>query len=125
MSGMIEISGRWAGEGGTVLAEAVDGDFAFQLVRNRTRPMVVHTAFAQHVSGKWRYKGGGVLPSMGWVNDGTDPHLGVVGVGGPSSSLNVVIEFRGEEFTVPVIGGYFAWIRRDVPSHVYPDKVRY
>ncbi len=119
---MAENPRGWSGEDGEVLAEAVDGDWAFLLVRGAKGEL--WAAVTRLVDGQWRFYGGTSAKGMLWADDRSGRRLGVVGLGGPSSSEIVTIVFQGEEIQVPVVNGWFAWMRRDVPSHTYPEAVQ-
>ncbi len=106
-----------------VLAEAIEDDFVFQVVRD-PQGDDVHTVIARRTDGVWRFRGGSHLGGALWVNDGTDRDLGILGFGGRSSAATVTIEFEGEEFVVPVTNGHFAWLHWEVPPpterHSFP-----
>jgi hypothetical protein len=113
----------WRGEDGEVLAEAVDGDFAYVLVRDPTGKL--WATITRLVDGQRSFYGAGTGEGMLWVNDRSGRDSGVVGVAGPSASETVTIVFQGAETRVPVVNGWFAWMRGGVPSHTYPDAVRH
>jgi hypothetical protein len=113
---------NWFGEGGEVLAHAMDGDFAFLVVRHGDAGCAV--GVFRLVEGHWRFMGGGGGDAVLWVNDRSGSDLGILGVGGFSSSETVRIVFAGEESLVAVLDGAFAWMRRDVPSRTYPEVVQ-
>ena len=120
---MTENPGGWFGEDGEVLAEAVDGDFAFLLVCDANGKL--WAAIFRLVEGQRKFYGGGTGEGMLWVDDRSSRDVGVVGVGGRSSSATITIVFQGTDTRVPVVNGWFAWMRRGVPSHTYPDAVRH
>ena len=105
----------WFGEGGKVRAEAIDGAFAFLVVRHEDGR---HSEGVFRLDGgRWRFLGGSDgVGGMLWVNDRSGSDLGVAATAGFSSSTTVTISFEDEVINVPVINGYYAWMRRDVRS---------
>jgi hypothetical protein len=75
-------------------------------------------------SGGWRISGGG-SGSGGWHLTDAATGRGVVYIGGPApeGAQSVTVRFRGEDHTVAVKDGYYAWASFDATSKERPEIV--
>ena len=99
------------------VAKVTDGRFAFVVLRDRRGRL--HLGMARHEGDHSEALGTGSGTGSLWCNTESDDvqELGVIGIGGAAESAYVRIEFLAEHFEVPVVDGYFAWMRPETPPH--------
>lgn len=103
----------WWADTAEILATAVDGSSKILLVRDPIEDL--YTVLAQYRHGEWVLFGAGSgAAAISSRYSLADP-LGAVGMTGSATSNHVTLVYENDRIAVPVFGGYFAWIRCDVP----------